>query len=158
MATPKTILIVGMNGTRIPEPIANETILPGCLIQHVGKHTDAISGMAAATLKVGLQASAGGYTYPLFALEADYVGTPGEATQRIDHAYVSGDHVHAYAAERGARIYAFLASGQNVSVGQLLQPAAAGQLRAAVNATGIAIAVEAVNASSAASRIVVEVI
>ncbi len=154
MATYNTILILGGPGAiRPPEPIANEIITPGHLMKYSGLHTD-----LGPTQKVGLQASAAGVVLPLFALEADYSGVSGSATKRIDANYASGDHVHAYIAERGARIYAWLASGENVAAEQLLLPAAGGALRLSYLSTGIARATEAVNASAGAARIPVEVL
>jgi TPP-dependent indolepyruvate ferredoxin oxidoreductase alpha subunit len=153
--TPHTILIVsGYGGIRPPEPIANEVMKPGHLLRGAGKHFQNTESAE----KVALAVSAGGPIQPLFALEADYVATRDEALARIDHPYASGDRVHCMIMERGARVYAFLASGQNVAMDQLLTSAGGGELRAASGSTGIALAKEAVNASSGTSRIIVEVL
>src|SRR5215813_6182307 len=150
MATPKNILIVSADGgIYIPEPIANETIKPGHLLRYVGLHTNA-------QMKVGLHASAAGTTYPMFAIEPNYSSVQGSATARIDLPYASGDSVHAYVAERGARIYAFLAAGNVVTAGTRLDSAGGGELKIAVGPYGVAVAVEAVTTTSAAARIQVE--
>jgi len=152
MPTPNTILIVsGPGGITPPEPIANEIIKPGHHLKYVGLH-------AGVQQKVGLQQSAGGSTYPLFALEADYVGTSGSSVKRIDNPYASGDRVHAYMAERGARIYAWLAQGNSVVPDQPLMAAPNGELRIGSGATVGFLAKETVNASAAAARIIVEVL
>jgi hypothetical protein len=142
-----TILIIDA-GFRPPEPVANEAVTPGHLIEWVR------SGGNAG--KVQKHASAGGPAQKFFALEADYQG------RTISNAYASGDRIHAYIAQRGARINAWLASGQNVVLGKELMSNGAGLLTAWTWNTNkgealLAYATEAVNATSADTRIVVEV-
>lgn len=145
---PNTILIVG-GGVRPQEPVANEAITPGQLVEYVQTGTHAG--------RIKKHASAGGPATKMFALEADYIGNP------IGTDYASGDRVHALIAERGARIYAWLASGENVNLGAKLMSDGSGDLKAWATTntqpdTIVGVAGEAVDASSARTRITVEVI
>lgn len=142
-----TILVRG-HGIRPSEPIANETITPGDLMEVVR------SGGTAG--KYQKHASAGGPVLPLFALELDYAG------QDISHVYASGDRVHCIFPERGSKIYGWLASGQNVNQGTPLMSDGAGKLKDgstnAKIASIVCFAAEAVNATAATTRINVEVL
>ncbi len=94
---------------------------------------------------------------PIFALERDELGSG------VDVAYASGDYVKAGHFKPGDRVYAFLASGQNVAKGAYLTGTTAGLLTAASVAAGIrlAFALEALDLSGSApvagTRIRVEV-
>lgn len=148
MATPKSVIIRSLNPIR-NEVMANETITPGNLVEYVR------SGGPAGRLKN--HASAGGPCLPMFAVEA------GEVGNGIGDNYASGDKVWCIFPEKGARIYARLASGQNVGIGQELMSDGLGLLKAWATSntqpsTIVARAIEAVNASSAAARITVEVL
>jgi hypothetical protein len=83
---------------------------------------------------------------PMFALERDEMG------KDIDDAYASGDYVKCGVFAPGMRVYALLASGQNVAKGAYLTGNTAGLLTAGSVAAGIrtAQALEAVDASGSA--------
>jgi hypothetical protein len=87
-----------------------------------------------------------------FALERDELGND------IDVAYAIGDQVKVGAFHGGQRVYAWLASGENVAKGAYLTGDGAGHLAAAGANPRIARAVEAVNATAAAARIRVEIV
>lgn len=142
-----TILLKG-DATR-KERLAGGTISPGDLLtlnssdQYVRHNTAA--GVAA----------------PVFAFENDLVG------KGISDDYASGDTVQAIYAKRGDEVLALLASGQNVSVGDFLESAGNGTLRAITSsgANVVARALESKNNTSGdttgphdgATRIKVEV-
>lgn len=137
--TPKTVDLGGGQSVQ-REAVAGGTITPGMLL--------AISGTAAVA-----HASAGGAAQAAFAVENDMVG------KGIDDDYVADDNVIYRVFPEGARVYAILASGQNVAAGALLQSAGNGRLSAAANADNVvAKAVESVNASGGAARIRVEIV
>ena len=91
------------------DEVALEAITPGHLIEltttGVQKNTDDAANVA-----------------PQFALERDEVG------RDIDTAYAAGDVVKAATFAKGQRVYAFLASGQNVTKGAYLSGNTAGEL------------------------------
>ncbi len=93
-----------------------------------------------------------------FVLERD------EAGKDIDDAYASGDYVKVGTFWPGQRVYAFLASGQNVAEGAYLTGNNAGLLTATGVAAGVRLtrALEAVDTSGSApvagTRIRVEVV
>lgn len=91
---------------------------------------------------------------PMFALERDELG------KDIDEAYAIGDYVKTGVFHPGQRVYAFLASGQNVAKGAYLTTNNAGLLTAAgvTAALRIAQALEAVDASAADARIRVQIV
>lgn len=129
----KTIIIEG-NPRRV-EYKAGGTIKPGHLIKLGSAGT------------VTVHASAGGNIYPLIAVENDLVG------EDIDDSYSSGDQVQAVWACPGDKVFAFLATGNNAAIGDLLESDGAGGLQLhAVDSTGIyyhraivAMAAEALN-------------
>jgi allophanate hydrolase subunit 2 len=89
-----------------------------------------------------------------FALERDEVG------RDIDVDYATGDVVKVGAFAPGMRVYAFLASGQNVAKGAYLTGTTTGLLTATGVTAGVRLAraLEAVNSTNDATRIRVEVV
>lgn len=98
--------------------------------------------------KFGTAAAAAART---FALERDELG------KEITVDYATNDYVKVGSFAPGQRVYAWLASGQNVAADSFLEAAGAGQLRAYSAGVRIGRALEAVNATSAAARIRMEV-
>ena len=119
--------------------VAAEAIKPGHLV----------SGVTSISLNDGDPCSR------TFALERDELGDD------IDEPYAVGDVVEVGSFYPGQRVYAWLASGQNVSEGEFLEPQTNGLLTAYSSGTRIARALEGVDASAPtdgiASRIRVEV-
>lgn len=135
--TPKTVDLGG--GCIRREAVAGGTITPGMLLGFSGG-------------EVVAHAVADGPAQPAFALEYDLTG------RGISDNYADGDQVLYGVFPEGARVYAILASGQNVGVDALLASAGDGRLKAATTGDNvIARALEAVNASGGAARIRVEV-
>jgi hypothetical protein len=126
-------------------PVAGEAIIPGHLLMDNG--TSIVKNTAN-----------GANVARMFALERDELGTD------IDTAYASGDQVKVGVFRGGQRVYAWLASGQNVARGAYLSCDNAGLLTlASVSSTvRIARAVEAVNTAGSApvagTRIRVEIV
>lgn len=140
--TPKTILLRG-HPTSIEALAAAGTIKPGMLIKYDSSGEFALHDAAAA------QCAA------IFAREPEYVGG------NIDDAYDEGDNVVAWHCKPGDMIYAWLAQGQDVTIGTLLESDGQGALRdVATSGVAIARAVEAVdnNPGTGIARIKVEVI
>lgn len=92
------------------EIVAAGAILPGMLIE------EGASGVIAHN-------SAGENILPMFALEDELQGNG------IDDAYASGDLVSVWIPGRGDQVYAILADGENVAVGDLLESNGAGYLQ-----------------------------
>lgn len=137
--TPKTIDLGGGHSVQ-REAVAGGTIRPGMLI--------AVSGATAIAHSVP-----GGTAQAAFAVENDLVG------KGIDDTYANGNNVIYRVFPEGARVYALLASGQNVSAGAPLQSNGAGALSAASTADNVvAKAVESVDASAGITRIRVEIV
>lgn len=139
--TPHTITLkVGDDGMIRKEGVAASAVTPGMLV----KRTSA--GVAA-------QSAAGGYVPKAFALENDLVGDD------IDDAYDADDTVQIGIFGAGCEVYAFLAYGENVVIGDALSAAAGGALqKQAGTEPTIAFALEAVNNNAAGlDRIKVEV-
>lgn len=88
-----------------------------------------------------------------YALERDELG------KEVGTAYASGDYVKVHNAKPGDRIYALIASGQNISEGGYLGSAGDGTLKAYASGTYSARALESVNnaAGPGEARIRVEV-
>ncbi len=132
----------------IEEMTAGGTITPGMLVEmtstgtcraHSAKDENAI---------------------PMFALEDEMQG------KTVDDNYVATDQVQVWIPGRGDMVYALLAQGQNVTKGALLSSNGDGRLKAAPSlvSTGdvfplqiVAQAMESVNASSAAKRILIRI-
>lgn len=124
------------------EESALEAVTPGHLLEFgsggVQKNTDDAANVA-----------------PNFALERDELGND------IDVAYAIGDKVKVGAFHAGQRVYAWLASGQNVAKGAYLTGDTAGRLTAASVSASVRLAraLEAVDASSGGdARIRVEIV
>lgn len=115
--------------------VAAEAITPGHLV----------SGVTSISLNDGDPCTR------TFALERDELG------DNIDEPYAVSDVVKVGSFTPGQRVYAWLASGQNVSAGAFLEPATNGLLTAYSSGVRIARALEAVNASAGDARIRVEV-
>jgi hypothetical protein len=88
----------------------------------------------------------------MFALERE------ELSNGIDVAYAINDVVKVGVFNPGQRVYAWLASGQNVAKGDYLTGNATGLLTAASTNPRIAQALEAVNATTGTARIRVQVV
>jgi len=136
----RTIGLLGLPPVVNEEESALAAITPGHLLEltstGVQRNTDDAANVA-----------------PNFALERDELGND------IDVAYAVGDKVKVGAFHPGQRVYAWLASGQNVAKGAYLTSNTTGLLTATgVTATvRMARALEAVNASADA-RIRVEIV
>jgi len=144
-STPNTVLLKG-------DPLAvegvaavSQAIKPGMLLE---RHTDGTFRKHS----VG-----GGNAVPMFAREFEIAGGG------IDAVYDDGDRVLGYIGRKGDEFYAFLAAGQDVTLGEYLESNGAGALRA-IDTTGAAIvrALEAKDndpgSGGAAVRIKVEVV
>jgi len=95
----------------IDEFIAAARITPGHLLQ--------ITNLG----KVVVHATAGGNVTPIIALEDELWG------KTIDDAFVSGDPVQVWTAQRGEVAYMLLANGQNAAIGDYLESAGDGTLQ-----------------------------
>lgn len=126
------------------ESIAQEAILPGHLLEltsggAVKKNTNAAANAA-----------------PCFALERDELG------KDINTAYASGDTVKVGAFHAGQRVYAFIASGQNIARGAYVTTDNAGRVTAtgATASLRIGKATESVNntAGPGDARLTIEIV
>lgn len=135
----------------IEEIVAGGTITPGMLLEL--NSSDAVVA----------HNSAGENQLPMFALEDELQG------KEITDNYASADKVQVWIPGRGDQVYALLADGQNVSIGDFLESAGDGTLQAhaadsaAVPTQAIVgVALEALDlsasANTAAGRIVVRII
>lgn len=110
-------------------------------------------------------ATAGGNVLPaIFAVEDELQG------RGIDTAFANSAKLQCWIPTRGDQVYAWLADGENVAIGEALESAGDGTLQAhATNSAGaveypnsiLAVALQAVdltNSASAAGRIVVRII
>lgn len=148
---PKTIKLKKYSDV-IEELVANAAITPGHLVEEM------------TTGKVRKHATADGNAIPMFALENELEG------KGIDDAYAADDRVQCWIAGRGDQVYAWLADGQNVSIGNFLVSNGDGTLKKLVVTSAgvveqplqvVAVAVEAVNTTTSAlgvSRIKVRVV
>lgn len=118
--------------------LAGEAITPGHLVSGVGT--------------IVKHATAAAYCARAFALERDELGNG------VDTDYASGDTVKVGVFTPGQRVNAFIASGQNITAGALLESAGDGTLR--VRASGVAIArsLETSGAVTVQTRLIVEVL
>lgn len=66
--------------------------------------------------KVTVFSTAAGMVLPMFALEDEHRG------RTINDAYAQGDRVQCWIPSRGDVVYAILDAGQNVAVGDMLEP------------------------------------
>lgn len=85
--------------------------------------------------------SAGGAAMPMFALEDELQG------KDVDETYASGDPVQVWIPTRGDEVWAVLADGENVSIGDFLQSDGAGNLQAGTS-NAVAVALEAIDLSA----------
>ena len=102
----------------IEEYEANAAIMPGMLIELMS------------TGKVRAHATAQGNALPMFALEDELQG------KSIDDAYAAADRVQCWVPVRGEQVYAILADGESVSIGDSLESNGDGYLRKHVADTG----------------------
>ncbi len=137
----KVIALLGGPPVTNEDDVAAATITPGMLVAYDG------SGDLIPNASVSADVARN------FALERDELGND------IDVAYAIGDQVKVGAFHQGQRVYAWLASGQNVAKGAYLATTASGgELTDAASNPRVARAVEAVNASAGAARIRVEIV
>ena len=109
----------------------------------------------ASTGKVVVNAAAGSYTLPMVALEDELQG------KGITDAYVLNDKVQVWIPYRGDMVYALLAAGESVSIGDEVYVDADGEVVAVGSAlqNPVGVAVEAVDADSgSASRVVIRIV
>lgn len=90
---------------------AGGTILPGMLLEETSSST------------VVAHNSAGENALPMFAFEDELQGNG------IDDAFATGDKVQVWIPGRGDQVYAILADGENVAVGDLLESNGDGYLK-----------------------------
>lgn len=136
----KVIALLG-NPVVTEEDVAAEAITPGHLLAYDGNG------------ELVKHATAAGQAARMFALERDEMG------KGIDVAYAADDVVKVGHFHQGQRVYAFIASGQNIAKGAFLESAGDGTLRTG-SGVDIAMAVEAVNNSAGPgdARIRVEIL
>lgn len=101
----------------IEEYEANAAITPGMLIELMS------------TGKVRAHATAEGNVLPMFALEDELQGNG------IDDAYAAADRVQCWIPQRGEQVYAIVADGQNIAIGDWLASNGDGALREHVTET-----------------------
>jgi hypothetical protein len=95
----------------VVEKEANAAITPGMLIEEMS------------TGKVRAHASAEGNVLPMFALEDELQGND------IDDAYAADDRVQCWIPQRGEEVYAILADGYDIDIGDWLASNGDGYLR-----------------------------
>ena len=110
MSTYKTIKLKKYSDN-ISEYVANAAITPGHLIEVMS------------TGKVRVHANAGKDALPMFALEDELQGNG------IDTAYAANNQVQCWFPYRGDQVYAILADGENVIIGDFLVSAGDGTLK-----------------------------
>ena len=104
-----TIILKGC-GIR-KERTANASITPGHLVEVMS------------TGKLRVHATAGGHAQKEFAVENDLIG------DGISTAYAAAAQVQYEVMERGAEVYALIANGQTIAIGDPLESAGNGELR-----------------------------
>lgn len=95
----------------IEEFTANAEIFPGMLVEEMS------------TGKLRAHATSQGNVLPMFALEDELQGND------IDDAYAADDKVQVWIPNRGEQVYAILADGQNVAIGDFLESNGVGYLQ-----------------------------
>lgn len=95
----------------IEELVANAAITPGMLVEIMS------------TGKVRAHATSAGNAVPMFALEDELQG------KDIDEAYAAADQVQCWIPGRGDMVYALLADGENVAIGDFLTSNGDGYLK-----------------------------
>jgi hypothetical protein len=133
----------------VEEMKANAAITPGMLVEEMS------------TGNVRAHATPSGNAIPMFALEDELQG------KTIDDAYAQNDQVQVWIPGRGDMVYGLLAKGQNVTRGTFLVSNGDGYLAAVSDSASfgdddsakvIGVALESVNATAAAARIIVRII
>lgn len=132
---PNTVQLAG-HGTMINTVHAGGAITPGMLIERYSN-----SGVE----NFRAHSTSGGFANVIFALDQ------GEMNKGIDDAYAAGDLVKALKPWPGALIYAQIASGQNIAVGDFLESNGAGRLIKYGSGVRVAQAVESVDNSGQTS-------
>ena len=96
--------------------------------------------------KVTVFSTAAGMVLPMFALEDEHRG------RTINDAYAQGDRVQCWIPSRGDVVYAILDKGQNVGIGDMLEPHDDGSLQKLTTGTSasdggaiVGVALEALN-------------
>ena len=145
----KTIKIKNYSDV-MEEMVANAAITPGFLVEEMS------------TGKVRSHATANGNAIPMFAVEDELQG------DLISDAYAAADQVQVWIPGRGDMVYAYLAAGENITRGEFVVSNGDGYVKELpdVESTGdypsinsiVGVAVESVNASLAAARIVIRII
>jgi len=119
-----------------------------------------IATAVAATPGKALARSGGSYGYAAAAVAGPLtlaLNVP-EMNKTIDDAYAINDLMFAGIFTAGSAGLAWLASGQNVADGAVLESAGDGNLRALASGVPLARAIEAINASTGDARIRVEAV
>lgn len=122
-------IILKGNGVR-QEAIGSSVIKPGNLIELNSSGNFVVHG------------TAGGIASRRFAVENDLCG------KGVSDSYGNGEVVQANVFQAGDEIQAFLKAGESVVLGQLLESAGDGTLRAVTTGVALAIAREAKTAST----------
>ena len=123
---------------RVNDIPANAAITPGHLIERTGGEYGLHTAAAAGPLTLALNAP--------------------ELNKTVDDAYAAADLMFAGIFPAGSSGWAWLASGENVTDGAVLESAGSGYLRALASGVGLARAIEAKDATSGDARIRVEAI
>lgn len=116
--SPNTILL-SINGEHRPiteRHTGAANILPGYLVEVNSSN------------RVVVHSDEGEDAQPIFVLESPYA--QNHALPAIDQAYANGDLARTVYAQPGDRIYAWLASGEDVEIGEALESAGDGTLQA----------------------------
>lgn len=95
----------------IEEMVANAAITPGMLVEEMS------------TGKVRVHTNVGQNAIPMFALEDELQGNG------IDDDYAADDVVQVWVAQRGEQVYALLANGESVAIGDFLESNGDGYLK-----------------------------
>jgi len=130
---PDRILLKSENLATSLEGRTDESVTPGHLVEFGGGN-DVQKNSSAADAEAS----------PYFAMTKFYDGSD------IDTDYASGDTVHFAACPTGVEVNAYLADGENVSVGDSVESAGNGALQAFSTGRIIGKATEAVDATSSA--------
>lgn len=139
-SNPNTVFLGGP-GTRIGDLAASAAITPGDLIERFNN---------AGVIRFRRHATAAGGGPALFAVEQSAVGLGP------DDDYAANDLVEAVALGCGGTVWAFIASGQNITAGSKLESAGDGTLRVYNAGVILATALENSGAVTTKTRIRVE--
>lgn len=152
MSNTVSIAVYGNPAVELESIVATAAVTPGFLMERASATT------------VQPHSSAQGSAQTLFAVEDKMTGgasTTGSFVATVDVPYAVGDKVYMLYARPGDVIWAWLDTGENVTVGTFLVSAGNGNLEAYAGPIGgpcevVGAALEAVNAVTA-SRIQVEI-